>query len=466
MRKEGGKPQYGLVRVQRDSLAEPQVFLVGGAIPGSVGRRDFLRIGAAVPAAAALAAFSAARGAAATAVIRAHAGAITSLLASSDGTVLTSGSGTEDMKKWVLPDGSLLGPFGDPPVRSVGIWALSPDGARLAHALSAPPSSLARQSTIQIYRFPEGLAGGEIPITEFSQPTAVAFAPDPKSLLITDGSEIVVATVNPTGQPQLTRRFQAGLGITCLTVDRSIIIAGSRDGVIRTWNLSSGAAVGRFNIGGAITAILLLVGQPTVATGHADGTINLLSLGDGTSVTVARLNSPIRALVPGPGGDSLVSGCEDGTIRHISLLTGDSLSTRNLELADGANLTMMAVIGGKNLIAVGTSTGQIVLLDFPDLQTRTYLFDPVASDQSAKGVAFRILDPTTGRTVTYTLPCGSQIPPGATCVCNCVPGAAPAPLNIQNQLPPNPPGPTMRLPCTPTPIPPGYRCTCNCIPGQ
>jgi hypothetical protein len=100
------------------------------------------------------------------------------------------------------------------------------------------------------------------------------------------------------------------------------------------------------------------------------------------------------------------------------------------------------------------------------LEARTYLFDPVANDQSAKGVAFRVLDPTTGRTVTYTLPCGSPIPPGATCVCNCVPGTASPPPDIQRPRPPNPPGQTLTLPCTPTPVPPGYVCTCNCIPGR
>jgi len=464
VKNEQGEPQFGLARVLKGSTGTPEVFTVSDGGPQSPDRRRFLLLGSGIPAAAALAAFWAERGVAADSVIRAHAGAITSLLASSDGTVLTSGSGTEDLKKWMLPDGSLVGPLGQPPLRSAGMWVLSPDGARLAHVLAPSRSSLERQSTLEIY-FPGGLTGGEIPITEFSQPTAMAFAPDQKSLLITDGAEIIVAAVNPTGQPQLTRRFQAGPGITCLTVDRSIVIAGSRDGLIRTWNLSSGAVVGRFNTGGAITAMLLLVGQPTVATGHADGAINLLSLGDGTSVTVTKLNSPIRALVPGPGGDSLVSGCEDGTIRSISLLTGDSLSTRNLELADGAKLTMMAAIGGKNLIAVGTSTGQIVLLDLPELQTRTHLFDPLASDQSAKGVAFRILDPITGRTVTYTLPCGSQIPPGATCVCNCVPGAVSAPTYIQPPPPP-PPREGMTLPCTAKPIPPGYTCTCNCIPGR
>ncbi len=54
---------------------------------------------------------------------------------------------------------------------------------------------------------------------------------------------------------------------------------------------------------------------------------------------------------------------------------------------------------------------------------------------------------------TKTLPCGSPLPAGATCICNCV--AAP--------VYPSPPSTrTERKPCG-SPIPPGATCTCNCI---
>ena len=40
-----------------------------------------------------------------------------------------------------------------------------------------------------------------------------------------------------------------------------------------------------------------------------------------------------------------------------------------------------------------------------------------------KGIEVKRTDPVTNETVTYTLPCGSPIPAGAVCVCNCVEGS-------------------------------------------
>lgn len=68
---------------------------------------------------------------------------------------------------------------------------------------------------------------------------------------------------------------------------------------------------------------------------------------------------------------------------------------------------------------------------------------------------------------TYTLPCGSPIPPGATCICDCVtvplPGetgeVAPGETGINFT---GPGGETRTMPCG-SPIPPGWTCTCNCV---
>jgi FOG: WD40 repeat len=463
-----GKPQFRLVRALHDSSEGPHVFAVDGAVPQSLDRRKFLRLGAGVPAAAALATFWAERTAAAQNVIRAHRGAISSLLVSADGATLVSGSGNEEMKSWTLPGGAPQGSLTNG-LSSGGVWALSPDGSRLAHASFGEAS---------IYTFPEGRqAGARLPLG-FLQPTTIASAPDGNGLAITNGLEILVVSVAAPGDLQLKRRIQSRSNptssMTCLAVSDAVIILGSQDGWIRTWNLASGAPLGRFNIGGAIISILLLPGQPTVVTGHADGTINFVSLTDGKFVTVAKSDSPVRALVLGPGGKSLVAGSENGSVESVSLLSGERLPTGSLALAAGTQLTTMALVPVQNLLAVGTSSGQIILLDWPSLEIRTYLFNRGVNDAAVEGVSFQMLDPSTGRTVTYTLPCGSEIPPGATCVCNCVPGTAYAPTytptytpSPRSTSPPGTiPGETITRPCTPTPVPPGYVCTCNCIPGR
>jgi hypothetical protein len=72
-----------------------------------------------------------------------------------------------------------------------------------------------------------------------------------------------------------------------------------------------------------------------------------------------------------------------------------------------------------------------------------------------------------GETRTFTLPCGSPIPPDATCICDCVtvplPGetgeVAPGETGINFT---GPSGETRTMPCG-SPIPPGWTCTCNCV---
>jgi hypothetical protein len=90
--------------------------------------------------------------------------------------------------------------------------------------------------------------------------------------------------------------------------------------------------------------------------------------------------------------------------------------------------------------------------------------DPVPAGQ--EGVQIQVLD-ATGQTRTFTLPCGSPIPPGATCICNCVAGTLPgepgevAPgqegINFTS-----PGGETRTMPCG-SPIPDGWTCSCNCV---
>ena len=82
-------------------------------------------------------------------------------------------------------------------------------------------------------------------------------------------------------------------------------------------------------------------------------------------------------------------------------------------------------------------------------------FDPAATPIEQKAITYKVTD-SYGITRTYTVPCGSPIPQGAVCTCNCIPGKYSAPT----------PGPT------PTPKKPGpgggVICTCDkicvCIP--
>ena len=90
--------------------------------------------------------------------------------------------------------------------------------------------------------------------------------------------------------------------------------------------------------------------------------------------------------------------------------------------------------------------------------------EPIPAGQ--EGVEIQTVAPD-GTTRTWTMPCGSPIPPGAVCVCNCV--AVPVPGDV-GEVPAGetginftgPGGETRSMPCG-SPIPPGWTCTCNCV---
>lgn len=90
--------------------------------------------------------------------------------------------------------------------------------------------------------------------------------------------------------------------------------------------------------------------------------------------------------------------------------------------------------------------------------------EPIPAGQ--EGIEIQVTQPD-GVTRTFTLPCGSPIPAGAVCVCNCVvaevpgePGEVPAGQEGINFTGPG--GETRTMPCG-SPIPAGWTCSCNCV---
>jgi len=119
---------------------------------------------------------------------------------------------------------------------------------------------------------------------------------------------------------------------------------------------------------------------------------------------------------------------------------GDHMGRWRLAVADGTHLLTITVV-----IVVAST-------------------EPVVAGQ--EGVEIQTVEPD-GTTRTWTLPCGSPIPPGAVCVCNCV--AVPVPGDVGEVAPgqtginfTGPGGETRTMPCG-SPIPPGWTCTCDCV---
>jgi len=88
-----------------------------------------------------------------------------------------------------------------------------------------------------------------------------------------------------------------------------------------------------------------------------------------------------------------------------------------------ARVACLAALPGGRWLVTGDNDGSVLLWDLDKPALQSHLFDPTATASGTKGIAYDVYDQVTGRWVTYTLPCGSPIPPGAVCTCNCVPGS-------------------------------------------
>ncbi|AWI10462.1 hypothetical protein CKA38_02545 [Ereboglobus luteus] len=120
-----------------------------------------------------------------------------------------------------------------------------------------------------------------------------------------------------------------------------------------------------------------------------------------------------------PDGQLLASGGMDKTIKLWSLPDGALLNTLT---GHTGGVTSVCTSPDGKLLASGSSDQTIRLWSLPDGKQLSCLADMAANPANREGATVHMRNEY-GQTITYTLPCGSPLPPGATCRCNCVPGS-------------------------------------------
>ena len=148
--------------------------------------------------------------------------------------------------------------------------------------------------------------------------------------------------------------------------------------------------------------------------------VNLFSLLDGHKIWGNASDQTVLQAAATPDGSyGILVGMKDDLIL-MDLSDGKEVS--RLAAGDHSADPKIAVAQDGSMFAVSVQKS-ILFISLPDFAIIGCPLDLQEMKDDVKGIEVKRTDPVTNETVTYTLPCGSPIPAGAVCVCNCVEGS-------------------------------------------
>ena len=357
---------------------------------------------------------------------RAHLKGIEHLACSRDGRWLTSQAPGEPIKIWSLPDGALRGKLS-------GSERLAPQ--LLVAAASNDTVYTVQGRTAQAWNLAELESAGDLSLASESAITALVETPDGRLLVLG----------NETGE--------------LLLFDRE---GGSVFASFRTDH-------------GEVAALSVSAGGELLAVGYEDGSAELRYLPDGNLAANCAL--PVGAKSEAPGDRAVQALAISPTSRHLAIQRTASLelwdiqsdrslfrsaSERDTQLAwfpgaallasagadheirlwspdseavvrslDGHAMRVTSIVTSAQGFLVSASLDQTIRVwSLPDAEPLLCLIDLDCVTSEVEAVQVR--ERHEGREIIYTLPCGSPTPPGATCICDCVPGTLPIPKVPKN----------------------------------
>ncbi|WP_326763697.1 NB-ARC domain-containing protein [Streptomyces sp. NBC_01591] len=265
------------------------------------------------------------------AVLRGHAGAITSLVAAPDGSWLAGTGRDGTVRLWeVPPEPSVAEP--NEPSGAVAAVGYAHDGARLATARL--------DTTVRIH---ETVNGTEAQLLSGlrSPGRSLAWAPDGSWLAASAEGEYAVVWDPADGAVLTTIRNRPdGLDALAAAPDGSWLVGAGPDGVPRLWDPRSGRLLGELSGAGPARSIAVFPDGTRIATAGDEGVVTVWDLATRTPVTrLTGGSGAVVALSVAPDGRWLFGAGEDGTVRLWNPRSG---AYRALETGDGRPVRSVA----------------------------------------------------------------------------------------------------------------------------
>lgn len=233
-----------------------------------------------------------------------HAGAITAVAFSPDGSQLLTGSSDNTARLWSVTDGHLLHIFSGHTdfVYSV---AYSPDGTKIltgSRDRTARLWSVAEGNLVQVFSGPSSVV------------SSVAFSPDGSLILCGywDGSARLWSAANGNLSHTFSGHTDFVYSVS-FSPDGDLVLTGSRDNTARLWSVDNGSVIQTF-IGhsSSITSGAFSPNGSLVVTGSTDDTARLWSVENGSLMqTFTGHSSSIRSVAFSPDGRQILTGSSD-----------------------------------------------------------------------------------------------------------------------------------------------------------
>jgi WD40 repeat protein len=406
--------------------------------------------------------------------LAAHIGIVRAIDLATNGKSIATGGDDKRVKIWSMPDGKLIHTLKGHGQRVTAV-AVSASGAFVVSA--------ANERVTRIWRITEKAAKSQsTSVQKHLKSSSVVVAPDESYALagLTNG-QIKVFEL-PGGKTRTTLKGHSGsVRAFRFSADGTILMSWSASSV-RLWSMPEGRLLRAFDVNksdpiraaemtldASHLAVATLKGSATVpalsglmplldkvpyaaptetqnrrlnVTPARGGFSNVLSLTSsaesdwfaaGTTVKTVRVwtpepdekkkilrkhTKPVTALAPTPDGKLLLSGSRDKSVILWTMPNGKFEATLK---GHPSSVRDIAVTPDSRYAAV-SSANTVVIWDLEKRKIHTHLFDPAATGKDTEAQSYNIFDKSTGQWITYTLPCGSPIPAGAVCTCNCVPG--------------------------------------------
>ncbi len=358
----------------------------------------------------------------------AHDGPVAYLAVSADGTRFASSGHDEHVKIWSLPEGGLIAR------KSLAAEAAHP---KICFGADRKQILLSFNNQIWSWQNPKQI---DESYNQISAPiggedhTDWAATPDGKFLVCSyTGESIVKVRELPSGT--VSQSFRTLRSIQSLAIGPAgDLLVGAGRHEITVWSLSTLNVLLKIESRlGNVELIALNRDASLLAVADSSGDVTIWT-GDGKLATnLSGHTGSVKAMVFSGDNTQLLTGGIDSTVKVWSMNDGSLL--KDIPLDETAIESMAFTPNGKQLIVGGAKS--IHLWSLPEGKQTACLLDLECNEKKTKGLEY---DVTTeeGETISYTLPCGSPIPEGTVCTCNCVPGKiapAKAPSSSGNSRP-------------------------------